>query len=127
MQLCFSFHALRPHQLSVSPVVQDDVLGFQVSVDDPSGVQERKSLDDAAGVEAGGAVVKRAPERQRQEGRSRIRSAGGPPMASERLNLWSAPVSQEGPQLSPQAGFHQHVEVLGVSEGTIESGGQGEI
>lgn len=75
MQLCFSFHALHPHQLSVSPVVQDDVLGLEVSVDDPSGVQERQSLDDAAGVEAGGAVVKRAPERQRREGRSRIRSA----------------------------------------------------
>lgn len=78
MQLCFSFHA---YQLSVSPVVQNDVLGFQVSVDDPSGVQERQSLDDAAGVEAGGAVVKRAPERQRQEGRSKDplgrRAAGG--------------------------------------------------
>lgn len=49
-------------------MVQDDVLGFEVSVDDPSGVQERQSLDDAAGVEAGGAVVEGAPERRRQRG-----------------------------------------------------------
>lgn len=48
-------------------------------------------------------------------------------MAKERLNLWSSPVSQEGPQLSPQAGLHQHVEVLGVSEGTIQSGEQSEM
>lgn len=58
-------------------MVQDDVLGLEVSVDDPPRVQERQGLDDAAGVEAGDAVVERAPGRQRQEGRSRICSANG--------------------------------------------------
>lgn len=54
------------HQLGVSPVVQYDVLGFQVSVDDPSGVQEAQRLDHAACVEAGDSVVKGPPETEEQ-------------------------------------------------------------
>lgn len=46
------------HQLGVASVVQYDVLRFEVSVDDPTGVQEGQGLDDAAGVEPSGAVVK---------------------------------------------------------------------
>lgn len=61
-------NVLHLYQFSVSPVVQDDVLRFEVSVDYPSGMQERQGLDDAAGVEAGGAVIKGAPECQQQEG-----------------------------------------------------------
>lgn len=49
-------------------MVQDDVLRFEVSVDDPSRMHKCQSLDDAASVEAGGAVIKGAPRRQRQEG-----------------------------------------------------------
>lgn len=46
-----------PHQLGVSSLVQDDVLRFEVSVDDSSGVQESQSLYDTAGVEPSGAVI----------------------------------------------------------------------
>lgn len=64
-----SFNAAVLYQLGVTSVVQDDVLRFEVSVDDSSGVQEGQSLDDAAGVEPGGAVIKRAPGRP-TEGRT---------------------------------------------------------
>ena len=49
-------------QLGVSPLVQDDVLRLQVSVDDSSAVQEGQSLDHAAGVEPSHAVIKRSSE-----------------------------------------------------------------
>lgn len=48
----------RPHQLGISSAVQYDVLGFEVSVDDSSGVQESQSLDDTASVKPSGAVIK---------------------------------------------------------------------
>lgn len=50
------------YQLGVASVVQYDVLRFEVSVDDSSGVQEGQRFDDAASVEPSGAVVKRPPE-----------------------------------------------------------------
>lgn len=46
------------HQLGIASVVQYDVLRFEVSVDDSSGVQEDQSFDDAAGVKPSGAVIK---------------------------------------------------------------------
>ncbi|KAF3848467.1 hypothetical protein F7725_014964 [Dissostichus mawsoni] len=52
---------LRGH-LGVSPLVQDDVLRLQVSVDDSSAVQEGQSLDHAASVEPSHAVIKRSSE-----------------------------------------------------------------
>ena len=59
-------------------------------VDDPPGVEVVEGLDDAGGVEAGGAVVK------------------------------VAAVPQDGPELSAEAGVHEHVEVLSVLEGLEE-------
>lgn len=73
LSLFFSFNPALLYQLGVTSVVQDDVLRFEVSVDDASGVQEGQSLDDAAGVEAGGAVIERAPGRQRRDVRDLVR------------------------------------------------------
>lgn len=63
-----------PHQLGVSSVVQDDVLRFEVSVDDSSGVQESQSLYDAARVEASGAVIKRSPAAEAKDDADTSRS-----------------------------------------------------
>lgn len=53
------------HQFGVSVAVQDEVLWFQVSVDDAFGVQVGKGFHHTAGVEPGGGVFKRTPETHR--------------------------------------------------------------
>lgn len=112
---------MSPHQLGISSAVQDDVLGFEISVNNSPRVQESQSLYDAAGVEPSGAVVERPPGRHK---------AGAEDlMVLQDLKIQThtydhAPISQERPQLSTEASLHQHVEIFGVSEGPIQSAGR---
>lgn len=56
---------MSPHQFGISSAVQNDVLRFEISVNNSSWVQESQSLYDAAGVEPSGAVIEWPPERQK--------------------------------------------------------------
>ena len=49
------------YQLGVAALVQDDVLGLEVPVDDAPALEEGQRLDHAARVEPRGAVVKGTP------------------------------------------------------------------
>ena len=55
------------HQLHISDLIQQQILRLEIAVDDSSGVQIFKGLDDARGVEARRGVVKVAavPGRRR--------------------------------------------------------------
>lgn len=110
------------HQLGVASLVQDDVLRFEVSVDDSSRVQVGQSLDDASGVEPSGAVVERPPEKKNNSHAS-ISSA-----SSETTHTRSVPpVPQQRPQLSSQAGLQQHVQIFRVLEGPIQPAGRRDL
>ena len=49
------------YQLGVAPVVQYEVLRFQVSINDAFGMQIGEGLHHARRVEPGGGVLERAP------------------------------------------------------------------
>lgn len=51
-----------PHQLSVSSVVQYQVLWFEVSVDDAFGMQISEGLRHTRRVESSSGVLERTPE-----------------------------------------------------------------
>ena len=55
-----------PHQLGVSPVVQYEVLWFEVSVDDAFGMQVSKGLHHAGCIEPCGRVLKGTPGGRRE-------------------------------------------------------------
>lgn len=55
------------YQLGVSPAVQNEVFGFQVSVNDAFGVQVGERFDHAARVEPGGGIFEGAPETEFKE------------------------------------------------------------
>lgn len=55
------------YQLGVSSAVQNEVFGFQVSVNDAFGVQVGERFDHAARVEPGGGIFKGAPETEFKE------------------------------------------------------------
>lgn len=78
------------HQFDVAVGVEEEVLGLEVAVNDPTAVQVFKGLDDAGRVEAGRVVVE------------------------------IAAVAQDRPQLAAQAGLHQHVEVLAILERLVQ-------
>ena len=56
--MCVRVHV---YQLGVSPAVQDEVLGLQVSVDDAFRVQVGEGLHHACCVEPGSDILKRPP------------------------------------------------------------------
>ena len=99
------------HQLDVAGPVQEEILGLQVPVDDPPGVEVVEGLHNAGRVETGGAVVKvsAVPE-------------------DEDFGVWNRKFSlfllirlpENCPQLPSQTRLHEHVEVLPVLEGLEE-------